>query len=225
MRSPIGVPGPTSVKILLSSRDVAISVTCRKKNVTSSNDAAAKPHGQVTRGSSRRVKSIDLDPDPLTLDMRRPHLHGLGAGRIGRLPGADEESALMKRAFDLLADDRALAERARPMAAFIDADEVLVAELVDGISLVIDHGTGRELAAHFVGAADHQLAHGSAKLKAARRRFNGRDDVPRVAPQPAPSAGNRRAAVDDDGLTGDEAAFARSEQHRHAGDVFRLAEA
>src|SRR6185437_4644818 len=123
MRSPIGVPGPTSVRTLLSSRDVAISVTCGKCD--SSNDAAGLPPGQVDRGSS-----LDLDPDIVAVDMRRPDLYRIGAWRIGRLPGADEEPPLMKRAFDLLADDRALAERARPMAAFIDADEVLVAELV-----------------------------------------------------------------------------------------------
>src|SRR6185437_2656761 len=142
------------------------------------------------RRQDGRVKSLDLDPDLIALDLRRPDLHGLGAGRIGRLAGADEEPPLVKRAFDLLADDRALAERARPVRAFVDADEEFVAELVDGVGLVIDHRAGRELAAHLVGAADHQLAHGSAKLRPQSGRFNGRDDWPRapllpVALQPA----------------------------------------
>src|ERR1700722_103381 len=117
MRSPIGVPGPISVKILLSSRDVAISGYLLGK--------------ALILLLMRRIL-VGVNPDLVILDMRRPHAYRLGTGREGGLAGADQEPPLVKRAFDLLADDRALAERARPVTALVGADEILIAELVDG---------------------------------------------------------------------------------------------
>src|SRR5579875_19832 len=167
-----------------------------------------------------RRLGIRVNPDLVILDMRRPDLYGLGAGGIAGLAGPDEKPALMKRAFDLLADDRAFAERARPVRAFIPADEVFVAELIDGIGLVIDDGARGEFAAHFVGAADEEFSHGSGKLKASRPLFNTRRKL-----RPGASIGDGNTAVDDNGLTGDVAARLRGEEHGDAVNVLRLAQA
>src|SRR2546427_2964632 len=108
--------------------------------------ASAKPitpygvRGAPSGGGSveREKHATAFDPDGVTSD-------GFGHGSAGGLPGANVEPALVQRAFDLVAFEKAFAQSRMAMRADVVGGEDLAARVVQR-----DVATGDENADHLV---------------------------------------------------------------------------
>ena len=98
-----------------------------------------------------RRRLVRVNPDLVAVEMNRPYADRVCARRQARLASPYVKPPLMKRAFDFLADNGALAKRAGPVAALILADIIAVVEVIDRVSVIVNHDARRELTIEYVG--------------------------------------------------------------------------
>src|SRR5579864_3912952 len=107
---------------------------------------------------------VRVNPDLVAVKVNGPDADRFGTGRQGRLARLDVKAPLVKRALDLVADDGALAERARAMRTRIDAHVIAVRQVIDRVSAIVNHDARGEFTIeNFGGTANIEAAHKNAR--------------------------------------------------------------